>query len=174
MAFGVEYISPRKCWRTTAHQTQAVTLGVLLYATLAQVTKSPNGYSCLGCATYLIWIIIIHMYADDHSQTQQCLVQCQALLDALNVGFVVQYKDEVSIANNTAFDLLKLARGDLKSLETRLARQQTAAGKSQPTHWVPLDSTTVRRVSNRGLLKCMSDDNPGLEYTSASYPSNLS
>jgi hypothetical protein len=166
MAFGLEYTASCPFLRGTAERGQAMTLGVVLYAGLTRTSMTGHDSSCLGYIAYLSLILALLILKDDHSDRSQSLAHCQELLDSLNVGLVLQGEDDVMIANQQAFDLLKLKRGDVAGLKTKLAVQPNSQTPTKPSEWTNLETARGCAGSRADLQQSLPDGGLHVEYSS--------
>jgi hypothetical protein len=166
MAFGLEYTSPCPLLRKTAERGQAMTLGIVIYAGLTRTSIVSNESSCLGYLAYLALILALLIFKDEHVNDQESLSHCQELLDALNVGFVMECEDDSIIANKAAFDLLHLERGDVLGLQKLLSKQQAAPSLAMQRKWTSLNSKRDSKAATQNLHQNLPDGSLRVEYTS--------
>jgi hypothetical protein len=166
MALGLESMLACPILKGKVQKAQAVSLGVGIYVGIAKVYMTTHDYSTLGYISYLIWVILIALHNDHQYRNQRSLVHCQELLDVLNVGLIQQCEDGTIKANKAAFDLLKLKRGDLASLQNLLDQHSWLAWAAQPGHWTSPPWQPIPKPSSRSLPKTSADGSQCMEYTS--------
>jgi hypothetical protein len=176
MGFGLELILHRPFAYGHIGSIRTMTLSMLLYACVARVVTPANECSYLGYAAYVFCILITSRSRRDQGQDQdqdqdqgttneRVSALCQELLNVIHIGLVLLNEDGIVMTNNMAFELLRLPRGDLGTLQ-KICVEQAAALSAKPKSWIRLDSAFLSKPSSALQPKSLLDDSGQLECMS--------